>query len=137
MAGFFAHCGLTKSGEPDRDRLLACLPDRAILTISHSLSDETSQDDHIASGSGMVPAIQARTNPRSVHEASMTCRSLPLASHNTPSQPLGQLAHAALRTDEQAWRKLRDLGLRLCDGRLHEIRACPDCHGDISREVMQ
>lgn len=65
----------------------------------------------------------------------MTCRSLPLASHNTPSQPLRQLAHAALRTDEQSWRKLRDLGLRLCDGRLHEIRACPDCHGDISREI--
>lgn len=63
----------------------------------------------------------------------MTRHPVPPASHQDPNQPLAQLAHAALRNDEQAWRRLRFLGLRIGQRQLFEDRGCPDCGSVISQ----
>ena len=56
---------------------------------------------------------------------------LPLHDPHDPTQI--KIAHAALSTDEELWRRCAFVGLRLLESRLYEARQCPQCQTVVLR----
>ncbi len=63
----------------------------------------------------------------------MSQPSIALPPHDPHDPTQVKIAHTALSTDEELWRRCAFAGLRILDSRLYEARQCPQCQTVVLR----